>query len=188
MVTQVKDYLDAVQKRFPYLSKEELTKIIEYGLRKYVKVNLMHGDVLFKNLTDEPMSMMCGMLMNDKLRQFMIWLTKWRMKERILFKFRKEVWDGYYYIGINTKQHKELLKQGKTKTFKNVFFTKLRKELLHNKIVTHVWRVPYAADCGWKFFVKEYRTKDAEYVGKNDFYSNHTCYLKRLEDDADSNE
>ena len=56
MVKQVKDYVDRVQEKFPYLSKSEINKIITFGLKRYSWINKMHGDVLLKNMTEHKQS------------------------------------------------------------------------------------------------------------------------------------
>lgn len=177
MVKEVKDYVEAVQKQFPILSKSEINKIITFGLKRYAFVNKMHGDVLLRNMTDEPMTAHCGNLGFDSMKQYMRWVTKWRMKERILYRLKLTKWDGYYYIGLNDEQHKKLNK-GKIKTFRDVYLTKIEKELYHNKLVTHIWRIPWIEDCGWKFFVNKLRTDKAEYIGENQYAKYHKCFLE----------
>lgn len=100
MVKNVSDYVDDVQKKFPFLTKVEINKIITYGLKKYATANKMHADVLLQNLIDEPMTAFCGRLGVDALQHYRRFIVKNRMRERCLFKFRKEKWDGYYYIGL----------------------------------------------------------------------------------------
>lgn len=186
MVKETKDYIDAVQKKFPFLSKSELNKIITYGLKRYAWVNRMHGDVLLRNMTDEPMTAHCGYLGFDTFTHYLRWVVKWRMKERILYRLKRIPWDGYYYIGLDEQQHKAVKKSKKIKHFKNIFLTKIQKELYHNKIVKHIWRVPWAADCGWKFFVEKLDTDKAEYIGENQYEKYHECFLGRYNDGSTS--
>ena len=35
-------------------------------------------------------------------------------------------------------------------------------------------------DCGWKFFVEEFETSKAEYVGENNYEKYHQCFLGRF--------
>jgi hypothetical protein len=137
----------------------------------------MHCDVLLKNRLQENITMHCGNLGYDTLKHYLLWMTKWRMKERILYKFKKMQWDGYYYIGLTQDEHDKIMKSNKIRHFRNVYFTKIKKELYHNKIVKHIWRVPYLEDCGWKFFVDKYDTDQAEYIGENKYELYHTCFL-----------
>jgi hypothetical protein len=45
--------------------------------------------------------------------------------------------------------------------------------------VKNIWRVPYVADFGWKFFLDEYKTDLAEYIGENKYEIYHQCFLGR---------
>lgn len=182
MVKQVKDYVDRVQEKFPYLSKSEINKIITFGLKRYSWINKMHGDVLLKNMTEEPMTAHCGNMGIDTFTQFLRWCTKWRMKERILYRLKGTKWDGYYYIGLNDKDHEIIKNQKRIKHFRNVYLTKIKKELTHNKIVTHIWRVPWIEDCGWKFFIEKLDSDKAEYIGENQYAKYHKCFLKGNDD------
>lgn len=188
MVKEVRHYVDQVQEKFPFLSKAEINRIITFGLKRYTWVNRMHGDVLFKNMTDEPMVAHCGYLGPDTFKHYLRWVTKWRMKERILYKLKRTPWDGYYYIGVNAEQHKELLKGRKIKHFRNIYLTKIKKELYHNKLVEHIWRVPWIEDCGWKFFVEKLDSDKAEYIGENQYEKYHECFLKRNNDGSASSD
>ena len=178
MVTEIKDYVDAIQERYPYLSKDEIKKILAYGLRQYAWVNKMHADVLICYKQDDPMTAHCGPLGTDSLKHYYRFIIKNRMRERVLFYLRKEKWDGYYYIGLSDEEHKKLRK-GKVKIFKNVYLTKLKKELYHIPYVKHIWKVPMIADLGWKFFREEFKTDQAEYIGENQYEKYHQCFLKR---------
>ena len=60
--------------------------------------------------------------------------------------------------------------------------TKIKKELYHNKIVKHIWRVPWPTDCGWKFFLEKLNTDQAEYIGENLFELYHDCFQGKYKD------
>ena len=101
------------------------------------------------------------------------------MRQRVLSKLKKEKWDGYYYIGLTEEQQQQTKKRGKKVTFRNVYLTKLLKELHHTPYIEHIWKVPWVDDCGWKFFVKKLQTDKAEYLGKNQYAKYHQCFLER---------
>ena len=174
-----KHYIDQVQEKFPLYTKEELTSIINFGLRRYVYVNRMHADVSFADNVNLKYKVFTGNLGGSALKAYKRFVTKSRMKERVIFKFTKKEWDGFYYIGVSQFKHDQLLKQKKTKTFKKVFLTKIKKELFHDKGVKHIWRVPYVADFGWKFYLEEFKTDLAEYIGENKYEIYHQCFLGR---------
>lgn len=179
-MTSIKDYLEKVQEKFPYLTKKEIEAILEYGMYSYVRACKMHCDVNLHKTDGERQGIFRQDYFMNRLRVFQYWVTKWRMKERYLFKMRKLKWDGYYYIGItkNEKEHVEI--KGKRVIFHNVFFTKLENELHHQKHIKKIWRVPMIADCGWKFYVQDFETTKAEYVGENNYEKYHQCFLGRF--------
>lgn len=180
MVVEVKDYVDKVQEKFPYLSKSEINKLITYGLKRYAKANKYHCDVLLLGRNDEHIyTAHCGQLGYDALKHYWRWVTKWRMKERFLNTLKKKPWDGYYYIGLTEKQHKKM-KKGNKQIFHNVYLVKLKKELYHLKFIKHIWRVPWASDCGYKFYVEKLKTDQAEYIGTNKYEEYHQCFLGRF--------
>lgn len=178
-IKNVSNYVEQVQQQFPILSKSELIKIIQFGLKRYAYANRNHCDVLLCNRTKSPINAFCGRLTIDTLKHYKQWHVKWRMKERLLSHLKKEQWDGYYYIGVDQKTHDELLKQkGKFKHFGNVYLVKIKKEFRHERWCKHIWRVPFPIDCGWKFFREDYKSDKAEYVEENDYSKYHTAFLK----------
>jgi hypothetical protein len=70
MVTEISDYVDTIQQRYPYLTKDEIKKILAYGLRQYAWVNKMHADVLICYKQDDPMIAHCGPLGFDSLKHY----------------------------------------------------------------------------------------------------------------------
>lgn len=185
MVKEVKDYIEKIQERYPFLTQSEISKIISYGLQKYAWVNKRHADVAIYYRKD-PMIIHCGPLGSNALIHYYRFLQKNRMKERCLFYLKKQEWDGYYYIGLREEEQKELTKRGRNVHFKNVYLTKLKKELYHIPSVKHIWRVPSKGDLGWRFFREEYITDQAQYIGKNHYEKYHQCFLGRFKEGSTS--
>lgn len=175
MVKEVADYVDKVQERFPFLTKSEINKILTFGLKRYAWANKMHADVLITKRNNEIFTAHCGPLGVDALKHFYRFLTKNRMRERVLFKMRKLEWDGYYYIGLSDEDHAKVAKNSRYKTFTNIYMTKLKKELYHIPQVKHIWKVPWF-DCGWRFFLETLKTQHAEYIGENEYEKYHQCF------------
>lgn len=176
MVKEVKHYVEEVQQRYPFLSKKELNKILTFGLKMFAFAHSMHADVLLCYKQDDPMTIHCGPLGADSLKHYYRWLVKQRMRERVLYKLRKTKWDGYYYIGLTESQNASISKR-KEIIFTNIYLTKVKKELYHDPKIKHIWRVPYAMDCGWKFYLDKLKTAHAEYLGKNKYEKYHQCFL-----------
>lgn len=172
-------YTADIQKLFPIFSKVEINHVLSYGLRLYAYVNKQHCDVLLRNLSEEAMTSFCGFLTYDSLKHYRTWHIKWRIKERMLYRLKRTPWDGYYYIGVTTEQHKQLLKQRKIKHLKDVYLVKVKKEFHHQSYVKYIWRLPYIADCGWKFLAPDLKTDKLEFVEKNDYAKYHQCFRSR---------
>lgn len=179
MVKEVKHYVPIIQQRYNWLSKSEINKILTFGLKMYAFANAMHADVLICYRADDNLTAHCGPLGFDSLKHYYRFLTKNRMRERVLYKLRKEKWDGYYYIGLRDEEHKNVKKSGKFVTFNNIYLTKVKKELFHAPFIKHIWRIPYPMDCGWKFHVDKLKTEHAEYLGENQYEKYHQCFLGR---------
>lgn len=186
MQKDVRDYIPQIQQKFPMFTWTEIYNILSYGLKIYAWVNKMRCDVLMCNRNEEVMTMFQGRLGYDTLKHYKQWMMKWRMKERILYTLKKKKWDGYYYIGLYDWQHNEIIKQRKKKTFKNVYLTKIKNELHHAKYVKYIWRVPWPADCGWKFFVDNFSSDKAEFVEENNYEKYHQCFLGRNNNGSES--
>lgn len=180
MVKEVKDYIPALQEKFPEFAQSELKEIIDYGLKIYGFANKYRADVTLYKKDDDPIIIHTGTLGYDTFTHYMRWVTKFRMKERVLYRLLGKEWDGYYYIGLNDEQHKEILKQGKKKKiFRNVYLTKIKRELYHNKLIKHIWKVPYPIDNGFKFFAEKLTSYEAEYIGENQYGKYHQCFHGR---------
>ena len=185
-IKHTRHYLDQVKEKFPLYTKDELLSIIDFGLKRYVYVNKMHADVNFYDTSTTKFGSFTGDLGGDNLKVYKRFVVKNRMKERVLSKFYKKEWDGFYYIGVTQEKHEKLIKQKNVKKFERIFLTKLKKELFHDKAVKHIWRVPYVADFGWKFFLEEYKTDLAEYIGENKYEVYHQCFLGRYNNGSTS--
>ena len=180
MVKEVIDYIPELQKKYPEFSQSELKEIIDYGLKVYGFANKYKADVTLFKRDDDPIVIHTGDLGYDTFKHYLRWVTKYRMKERVIWRLLGNEWDGYYYIGLNDEQHKEMLRQkGKKKVFKKVYLTRILKELYHNKLVTHIWKVPYPIKNGFKFYTDKLTSYEAEYIGKNQYGKYHQCFLGR---------
>lgn len=187
MEKRVSDYVAKVQERFPMFSWTEVYNILVHGLRMYTWANKMHCDVAIyqHNNPNEILSLYSNTCYtpDDVLKHYKYWKMKWKMKERVLYRLRHEEWDGYYYIGLygDDGQHEALMRQGKMKTLRNVYLTKIKKELHHEKYIKYIWRVKWPADCGWKFFVEKYTSDEIEFVEENNYEKYHQCFLGRYD-------
>ena len=176
----VEDYVEDVQKKHTIFTKEEIKKILTYGLRMYWYVNHKKCDVFTCDSRDNTF-MFTGKLFLNALAWFDHAMFKWRMKERFLFRIQRKVWDKYYYIGCTSTQHQKVVQQGGTKEFKSVTLTKVKSELYHDKLVKYIWRVPAPKDLGFRVWYPKLITTKAEFVGKNKYGKYNTSFLRGID-------
>lgn len=188
MVKEVADYVDEVQKRFPFMTKSEINKILTFGLKRYARANKQHCDIsIIKHEPEESFCSQTGFLGLDKLKAYWRFLTKNRMKERFIDRSKKNKWDGYYYIGLTEEQHEKVKSQrGKYKIFESIYLTRLKRELYHAPRVKYIWRVPWIMNCGYRFFKEELKTNKAEYVGKNQYGKYHQQFQRGIDAGCES--
>lgn len=184
----LKDYIDKVQEQFPFLCKKDINTILVYGLYMYEYANRQHCDVIFvRDRKYDSITTATGHIITDWQYFWFNWHTKWRMKERFLYRRQKKVWDGYYYIGMTEEEHKQFSKGGKRKTLRNKYLTKIRAEFHHFRSIKHVWRVPWPKEEGWKFFIDKLTSDQFEYVGSNE-YTDYHQWTRKEEVNADNNQ
>lgn len=188
MVKLLEDYIDRIQEKFPEFTKEELKNILKFGLLRYTDAMKHGADVILLNNKEDVYTARCGKVAPNALAHYKMFISKWRMKVRRLFKYRKLKWDGYYYIGLTENQHKSVKKRGNKYVFENIYMVKLLDELHHIKHIKHIWRVPWPTDCGWKFFKEKLRTEHAVYLGENEYEKYHQCFLGRNQHGSTSSE
>lgn len=172
MVKEMEDYLDQVHERFPQLTRYECKRFVQYGLKMYSFVNNYGCDVLIKDDSVMKYTIFTGNLGFDSLVHYQNGLKKWGFKERLLYRLKGTEWNGYYYFGL-TQDRFDAMKDkiGRKRTpsvdFGNLFFYQVFKEITHNHALKHIFRVKYEYDCGLKFYLKKYKSKNWEYLGPN---------------------
>ena len=70
MVKELQDYVDEVQKKFPIFTKQEINKILTYGLKSYAWTNKMRADVLIFYQDNENFIAHCGPLGFDSIKHY----------------------------------------------------------------------------------------------------------------------
>ena len=168
-ITRSSDYIKEINKLFPEVSEKDIKKIMEYGWKQLYLLNSYGGDTL---ITNNGFWMYTGALTPDSLYYMRYYCKKLSRKIRILYKRKKKTWDGYYYFALTTAQYKEYLKQKKKrgrpkKHFKygNIFLYKIKDECKVSQWgCTHIFRVPYISDFGYKIYKEDYNTDNAELI------------------------
>ena len=183
----VDDYVDQVQKQYPYFNKKDIKSILAYGLFMYYYANHFHCDVIMnKDIKRDSITTATGTIFSNWDIFWFNWHTKWRMKERFLYHIKRCKWDGYYYFGLTEEENEAFLKQGKTKALRKKYITKVKNDFHHSRTIKHIWRVPWPSDQGYRFWVKEFKSNKFEYVCHNEYTDYHQWTKK--EDNAIDNQ
>ena len=169
-IVNVEKYYDKIQEKFPSLTKNQIERIVKFGLRSYYNHNLYGGDVLNKS---PYFTMYTGKLFNDNILFYQYRLIKNRIKLRIKYKRSKVKYDGNYYFGLTEEEFENYKKQFKKTgrrrrkvTFDKIYAYKIKDECLMDHRYKHIFKLNYPADGGFILKLKNYTTRNFEYVFK----------------------
>lgn len=164
-IKYVKDYVDEVHKKFPELKREEINKILLHGFKSYFSLNNFGGDVLFKDDKNKFL-MYTGFLYKNYELYYKYSLFKQAVKLRVFDRWAKNQWDGYYYFGMTDEMYKfyESQEDEEVKIYENIMLFRLLDELKTYNQYKHYFKVKYPEYKGYKFFLENYETSNAEYI------------------------
>jgi hypothetical protein len=169
-IVNVEKYYDKIQEKFPGLTKNQIDRIVKFGMRSYYNHNLYGGDVLNKA---PYFTMYTGKLFGDNILFYKYWIIKTRIKLRIKYKRNKTKYDGYYYFGLSDsefedyqKQFKKTGRKKKIVTFDKIYAYKIKDECLLNNRYKHIFKIAYPADVGFTLKLNNYTTRNFEYIFK----------------------
>lgn len=186
-IRTVNDYIERVQKQYPYFTNNDIKKILNFGLYMYFYAIRQHCDVVMnKDILRDSITTTTGLIPANFEKFWYRWHTKWRMKERLIYKLQGKTWDGYYYFGLTEDENKAFVKQGRRKTLKNKYLTKIKNEYHHCRTIKHIWRIPWPKDSGWRFWLDSFTSNRYEYVCYNEYTDYHQW--TRKEENADTNQ
>lgn len=174
IIKTIHDYYDQLYEKFPDVPKNDIKKIVNFGWRSLYQHNHYGGDVIVR---DQKFQALFGKLTTDGVRHYKYYRKKLILKIRVLYQRRKIPWDGYYYFALTEKQYQEyygqfLNKRGRPKKyfeFKNAMLYKIYDECVVSECYKqYIFRIPYLADMGFKFFRKQFKTDKVELILQRD--------------------
>lgn len=165
----INDVIEEVYSKFPELSKQEVKKLLLVGFRR-MQSSMMYGCAITIN------SMKFGncylyigeihMTPKIQLKEYCIRRDK---KLRKVEWWKKNKFDGYYYIALNEVAFEKWLEDNKTArtrvSFTNVMPRKIKEELFYRYKKSHIFRIKVKKYKGMNFWCKELVTRDVDYVG-----------------------
>lgn len=165
----IQDYYELIFEKYPTISKRDIKRILQFGLKSLYLHNSYGGDVLINR---NNFWFYCGQLMNNSLKYFNYYKRKMGVKLRVLFKRKKIEWDNYYYFGLNENQYNEYLSQKQKRgrprknfTFSKVFLYKIYDEcnILESNSVA-IFKIESVIDLGFKIYKEKLITDKAQLV------------------------
>ena len=178
MIKTIDDYVDIVQKRYPFVKREEVRRIAVYGFGQFNWFARRGYDVIIKNWR-YCLSMQTRFWTDQEQRWH---ATRQKTKScRLRHRFSKEKYEGCYYIGISrylfSKYKSDLLNPDKPEiTFKNVKLFKCKEECFSQKKYMYFIKVGYPIDNGWMMIKKSFTTKEYKYFA----YRNNKGLIKNI--------
>lgn len=166
---KVQDYYDTLFELYPDVSKKDIKRIMQFGLKSFLMHNNYGGDVL---LQSPSIWLYCGKLMKDSIKYFEYYRRKMITKLRINHNRFNIPWDGYYYFGLIQSKYEDYLSQQKKrgrprKHFKygNIVLYKYFDECnLRNSGAVAIFRITFNADLGLSLYKPNFETDKAELI------------------------
>lgn len=178
-----KEYIIKIQERFPEFSINDIDNIIKTGSRHLYKASRVGADSSLNSTIDDgaPFKIVFGTLkFYNMLNRASYILRRLLAKNRILFKWLKLDWDGYYYFGLTEKAFREYVKQMhpkfntwdsrrikyKNTTFKygDVIMYKLLEDCKLNYRFKHFFRIKYPTGMKFRWKALDFKSNRAEYI------------------------
>lgn len=170
MITHVDDYIDKVQKKFPWIPHELIKKVAEFGLKKFHYLTKKGIDI---KLIWDTYSIQCGR--GPYLNRFYYYSIRQRL--RAIYAYRLEKFDGYYYMALKPEEVKKYRtrkgRNGGYHVIENVHLYKIKEEVLSTgKYWTQAFRIKWPEDRGWHFKLDRLLTKTVDCIAKKDSKGN----------------
>lgn len=155
-VKRLSDYIDQVHAKFDKLSKDEISKILNYGFRKYHYINYSGGDVMIRETNKLKILVYTGVLFLDFKKYYKYYIKKYSIKFRLLNNRRKIKWDGYYYFGLSDRLLSEYTDQIEDSLliFEDIVLFRLLDELKTHLGHTHYFKVKSDEYRGYSFYAR----------------------------------
>lgn len=166
--TNVNDYIDVIQEKYPELSKEEVKRILVYGWKMILQYVNSGNDI---SILSPKFFFFIGRIPVSALAAFNNYCYKLAKRIQYMFKRTKSKWDGYYYFARTEDQYLEFLSQ-KKKKFKVFYNVNLYKLLEECKIKEHykpyIFRLSEDKTARLEKFYPEIKTDKAELIIQRD--------------------
>lgn len=164
------DILPKVIEKFPELTPKEIKSLIAHGFRRMHSA-IRQGCFITIN-TSKYLNcyIYIGNISLDPVKQIQMYSSKRDQKLRLIERWKRSDFDGYYYIGLTSKRLQEWAEMNKKArklvTFTNVFARKIQEEFYYKNKELYVFRIKIKKFKGWAFWAEKITTREIEYIGE----------------------
>lgn len=168
-----KDYIPAIQEKFPYLSTHDIQTILTYGFRMLYLCNLAGCDTLIVSQINK-FWFYIGELTRDSVKHFEYYRKKLYRKIKFIHRRIKPEWDGWYYTYITEEEYKETMQPKRGRPRRNFSFKKkisyksLDACRIRYNLAGYIIKYKYPLDMGFSFYLEKLNCKDVEVVSRRD--------------------
>lgn len=164
------DILDEVHLRFMDIPKGELKRLLLHGFRR------MHSAIKFgcaitiasnKNINCYTYIGKLTLTPEQQIKEYSIRRDR---KLRKIAGWKKEPFDGYYYIGLNPTGFERWVQENESSRrivrFTNIIPRKLKPELYYKAKHLHIFRFKRKTFKGYAYWADSLKVRDLEYLGE----------------------
>ena len=163
------DVIEEVHERYKEFSIPELKKLIIHGFGR------MHSSIKFGcaiSIISKRYKCLAyiGSLNLTPDKQIKEYSIRRDRKLRKIEGWKKEPFDGYYYIGLNPTGFEKWIDDNKKSKsiakFNNVIPRKIKEELYYKAKHLHIFRFKRKTFKGWAYWADELNVRDLQYLGE----------------------
>jgi len=166
----IDEFIDTVYERFNQHTKAEIKRIITHGFRRMHSA-IRYGCTLSMMSNRYSCKAHVGSLTLIPDKQIKNYSIRRDRKFRRIEMWKKNEFDGFYYIGLNSTKFLEWLEWNKTsKTvckFYNVVPRKLQEELYYKAKHIYVFKYKSKKFRGWAFWEDKLELRKLEFLGES---------------------
>ena len=165
----LKEFIPLVQQKFNDFTNAEIRRVLLHGFRRMHSA-IKFGCAISINSQRYKVLAYIGKLTLVPDRQIKEYSIRRDRKLRKIGGWKREPFDGYYYIGVNSTMMESWVSINKTSRtlvkFNNIIPRKLKEELYYKAKTVYIFRYKRKTFKGWAFWADELKIRNLEYIGK----------------------
>lgn len=166
------DILPQIQEKFSELTLSEIKKLLAHGFRRMHFAIRSSCFITINTTKYLNCYVYIGTIALDPVKQIQAYSAVRDKKLRIIEKWKRLDFDGYYYIGLTPERCKEWAETNKNArtlaNFSNIMVRKIKEELYYKNKELFIFRIKLKKFKGWLFWANKLITRELEYMGKVD--------------------